>query len=86
MIPVLQAALPQALPDQWRDALAVVASGLTWIVDWERFAFGFVATGTNAMIVAKGVLLLLPTALLVAALWVVIVAQVIPGGAGPCLG
>jgi hypothetical protein len=71
---VLQAVLPQALPDQWRDALAFVLSGITWILDWQRYVLGLVLSGTNGIVVAKGVLLLLPTALLVAALWCSIVS------------
>ncbi len=74
MTALLQAVLPQAIPDQWRDALAFVLSGITWILDWQRYVFGLVMSGPNAAVVAKGVLLLLPTALLVAALWCTIVS------------
>jgi hypothetical protein len=66
---VLQAVLQQGIPDQWRDALAFLLSGISWIIDWQRFVLGLVLSGPNAVAVVKGVLLLLPTALLVAALW-----------------
>jgi len=44
-------------------------SAITWIIDWQRLALGLVLSGTDALVVTKGVFLLLPTALLIAALW-----------------
>jgi len=63
-------AVQQALPEQWRGALDVLTSGFTWILDWERDLLAFTVTGdTIALAIAKGALLLLPAALLVAAMW-----------------
>jgi len=60
----------QAVPEQWRGAIEFLTSGFTWILDWERYLLGFTVSGDNPGIVAcKGVLLLLPAALLVAAMW-----------------
>jgi hypothetical protein len=63
-------ALQQTVPEQWRDALQFLASGFTWIIDWERLVLGFTLSGATAGVIAlKAVLLLLPAALLVAAVW-----------------
>jgi len=62
--------LQQTLPDQWQQTLRVLASGFTWILDFQRFVLPFAVTGTTvAAGAAKAVLLLLPAGLLVAALW-----------------
>jgi hypothetical protein len=62
--------LQQTLPDQWQQTLRVLASGFTWILDFQRFVLPFTVTGTTVTAgAAKAVLLLLPTGLLVAALW-----------------
>ncbi len=63
-------ALQQAVPEQWRDTLQFVASGFTWIINWERELLGFTISGATVGVIAlKAVLLLLPAALLVAAMW-----------------
>ncbi|HYK83190.1 MAG TPA: hypothetical protein VEU55_08620 [Gemmatimonadales bacterium] len=65
------ASLQQGLIDQARPLLA----GFTWILDWEKLVLGFAVTGDSvAMVVAKGVLILLPCALLVAAMWCTMLA------------
>lgn len=62
--------LQQTLPEQWQQTFRVLASGFTWILDFQRLVLPFTLTGTTAAEgAAKAVLLLLPTALLVAALW-----------------
>jgi hypothetical protein len=64
------ASFQQSLPEQWRETLQFVASGFTWIIDWQRIVLGFAVTGDSVgMGVLKAVLLLLPAALLVAAMW-----------------
>ena len=63
-------ALQQSLPEQWRETLQFVASGFTWILDWQRVVLGFSVTGDNlGLTILKAVVLLLPSALLVAAVW-----------------
>jgi hypothetical protein len=58
------------MPEQWRQTLDVLLSGFSWILDWERMLLGFTVTGSTGGIIAlKSVLLLLPAALLVAAMW-----------------
>jgi hypothetical protein len=60
----------EALPGQWRDVARALLSGFAWIVDWQRAALGFALSGdTTGGVVLKAVGLLLPAALLVAALW-----------------
>jgi hypothetical protein len=60
----------EALPAQWRDVVRALLSGFAWIGDWQRTALGFALSGDTAGVVAlKAVGLLLPAALLVAALW-----------------
>ncbi len=62
--------LQQTFPEQWHQTLQVITSGFTWILDFQRLVLPFSVTGTTAAGGAvKAVLLLLPTALLVAALW-----------------
>ena len=62
--------IPQSIPDQWRDTLHFLASGFTWIIDWQSTVLGFSVTGPSGWVIAlKSTLLLLPSALLVAALW-----------------
>jgi hypothetical protein len=64
------ASLQQSVPEQWRGAIQFLASGFTWILDWQTTVLGFATSGAGAgEIVAKGVLLLPPIALLVAAIW-----------------
>jgi hypothetical protein len=64
------ASLQQPLPEQWHETLRVLASGFTWILDWQPALLWFALTGdTAAVALAKWLLILLPTALLVAALW-----------------
>jgi hypothetical protein len=58
------------LPEQWRDTFNFLASGFTWIIDWQRYALGWAVSGETGWIIAlKGVTILLPIALLVASLW-----------------
>ena len=62
--------LQQTLPEQWQQTLHALASGFAWILDFQRTVLPFAVTGnTVAGGAAKAVVLLLPTALLVAALW-----------------
>lgn len=64
------ASLQQSLPTQWQDTFHFLASGFTWILEFESAALGFALTGPNAWVIAlKSALTLLPCALLVAALW-----------------
>ena len=64
------ASFQQSLPEQWRETLQFVASGFTWIIDWQRTVLGFSVTGPTVAIGAlKAVVMLLPAALLVAAVW-----------------
>jgi hypothetical protein len=64
------ASVQQSLPEQWRDTLNFLASGFTWILDWQRYALGWAISGETGWIIAlKGVTILLPAALLVASLW-----------------
>ncbi|HXY68215.1 MAG TPA: hypothetical protein VEH62_02125 [Gemmatimonadales bacterium] len=64
------ASLQQTVPEQWQQTFRVIASGFTWILDFQRLVLPFTVTGTTAAEgAAKAVLLLLPAALLVAALW-----------------
>jgi len=63
-------ALQQTMPEQWQETLRAVATGFTWILDFQRLVLPFSLTGTTAAEgAAKAVLLLLPTSLLVVALW-----------------
>jgi len=63
-------AFQQPLPEQWRETLQFVASGFTWIIDWQRVVLGFAVTGDNlGLTILKAVAILLPAALLVAAVW-----------------
>src|SRR6266545_3752527 len=62
------ASLQQGFPDQ--ETLRLALSGFTWILDWQRLLLGFAVSGDSVgVIVVKGVLILLPSALLVAAMW-----------------
>ncbi len=64
------ASLQQSVPEQWRGALQFLASGFTWILDWQTLVLGFATSGASTgEIAAKGVFLLPPIALLVAAIW-----------------
>ncbi|HEY7686094.1 MAG TPA: hypothetical protein VH833_08325 [Gemmatimonadales bacterium] len=64
------ASLQQSVPEQWRGALQFLASGFTWILDWQTIVLGFATSGASpGVIAAKGVFLLPPIALLVAAIW-----------------
>jgi hypothetical protein len=64
------ASLQQSVPEQWRGAIQFLASGFTWILDWQALVLGFSTSGSSAgEITLKGVLLLPPIALLVAAMW-----------------
>jgi hypothetical protein len=64
------ASLQQALPTQWQDTFRFLASGFTWILDWQGTALGFAVSGPNGWVIAlKGALILLPCALLIAGLW-----------------
>ena len=63
-------AFQQPLPEQWRETLQFVASGFTWIIDWQRTVLGFAVTGDNVgLTILKAIGILLPAALLVAAVW-----------------
>ncbi len=60
----------QGLPEQWRATFSVLASGFTWILDLQNTILSFALTGTTlGEIIAKATLILLPSALLVVALW-----------------
>src|SRR5258708_6091088 len=60
--------LQQVLPD--RETIRLVLSGFTWIIDWQKLLLGFAVTGNSlGVVVLKGVFILLPCALLVAAMW-----------------
>jgi hypothetical protein len=62
--------LQQTFPEQWQQTLRMLASGFTWIVDFQHVVLPFTFTGTTAAEgAAKAVFLLLPASLLVAALW-----------------
>ncbi|MGE5760862.1 MAG: hypothetical protein ACM37V_10965, partial [Gemmatimonadota bacterium] len=62
------ASLQQTLPTQWQDGVHFLASGFTWILDFESAALRFAVSGDNGWIIAlKAALILLPCALLVAA-------------------
>lgn len=64
------ASMQQTFPTQWQDTFRFLASGFTWILDFESAALGFALSGPNAWVIAlKSSLILLPCALLVAALW-----------------
>ncbi len=64
------ASLQQSVPEQWRGALQFLASGFTWILDWQTIVLGFATSGAGPWEIAgKGVFLLPPVALLVAAIW-----------------
>ena len=64
------ASLQQSVPEQWRGAFQFLASGFTWILDWQTLVLGFATSGAGPWEIAgKGVLLLPPIALLVAAIW-----------------
>ncbi|HET9708294.1 MAG TPA: hypothetical protein VFP39_08320 [Gemmatimonadales bacterium] len=70
MLASLLQSIPQSIPDQWRETLRFLASGFTWIIDWQSTVLGFSVTGSSGWVIAlKSTLLLLPSALLVAALW-----------------
>lgn len=60
----------QGVPEQWRATFSVLASGFTWILDFQNTILTWAVTGaTVGEIAAKSTLLLLPIALLVVALW-----------------
>jgi hypothetical protein len=62
--------LQQSVPEQWRETFRVLASGFTWILDWQTSVLGYAVTGNTIWAVAaKGVFILLPCALLVVAVW-----------------
>ncbi|MGH7537465.1 MAG: hypothetical protein ACREMF_02420 [Gemmatimonadales bacterium] len=64
------ASLQQNLPEQWRGAFQFLASPFAWILDWQSTVLGFALSGPSpAAVAAKAVLILGPTALLVAAIW-----------------
>ncbi|HET7790383.1 MAG TPA: hypothetical protein VFK78_06250 [Gemmatimonadales bacterium] len=64
------ASLQQGLPEQWRDTFQFVASGFTWILDWQATVLNFALTGNSVgEIAAKAVFILLPAALLIASIW-----------------
>ena len=64
------ASMPQAIPSTWQETLRFVASGFTWIIDSQKLLLGFAVTGSTGWEIAlKALFILLPSALLVAALW-----------------
>ena len=64
------ASMPQAIPSTWQEALRFLSTPFTWILDAQKFLLGFAVTGeTGWEILLKALFILLPTALLVAALW-----------------
>src|SRR5437660_12849549 len=64
------ASMPQAIPSTWQETLRFVASGFTWIIDSQKLLLGFAVTGSTGWEIAlKSLFILLPSALLVAALW-----------------
>src|SRR5689334_23283417 len=64
------ASLQQNLPEQWRETFQFLASGFTWILDWQTVLRDFfLASPTAGVALAKWLFLALPAALLVAAAW-----------------
>src|SRR5947209_18912450 len=64
------ASMPQAIPSTWQETLRFVASGFTWIIDSQKLLLGFAVTGSTGWEIAlKALFILLPSALLLAALW-----------------
>lgn len=64
------ASLQQSLPEQWRGTFAFLASGFTWILDWQVVLRDFfLSSPTAGVALAKWLFLALPSALLVAAAW-----------------
>ncbi len=64
------ASLQQSLPEQWRGAFQFLASGFTWILDWQGVLRDFfLSSPTASVALAKWLFLALPVALLVAAAW-----------------
>ncbi len=64
------ASLQQSLPEQWRGAFQFLASGFTWILEWQGVLRDFfLSSPTASMALAKWLFLALPAALLVAAAW-----------------
>lgn len=64
------ASLQQSLPEQWRETFQFLASGFTWILDWQGVLRDFfLASPTAGVALAKWLFLALPAALLVAAAW-----------------
>jgi hypothetical protein len=62
--------LQQGLPVQWQSAVQFLASGFTWILDWQATVLTFAVTGPSvAAAVAKAVFILAPASLLVAGIW-----------------
>jgi hypothetical protein len=64
------ASLQQSLPEQWRGTFQFLASGFTWILDWQGVLRDFfLSSPTASVALAKWLFLALPAALLVAAAW-----------------
>jgi hypothetical protein len=64
------ASLQQTLPEQWRETFRFLASGFTWIIDWQSVLRDFfLYSPTVGAAIAKWVFLALPAALLVASMW-----------------
>ena len=64
------ASLQQSLPEQWRGTFQFLASGFTWILDWQVVLRDFfLSSPTASVALAKWLFLALPAALLVAAAW-----------------
>jgi hypothetical protein len=64
--------------EQWSWMLAQlwtwVWSGMSWILDLQQLVFGFVFSGSPGLVVLKGILLLLPIAVLIASMWATMVS------------
>lgn len=59
-----------ALPAEWRGAFRFLAAGVAWIPDWQAVLLGFSVYGnTGPEVAAKWVFVLLPSVLLVIAVW-----------------
>jgi hypothetical protein len=64
------ASLQQALPQQWQDTLDLLATGFSWIPGVQHTMLTFALTGASVgELVAKGMFVLLPSALVIAAFW-----------------
>ena len=62
--------LQSFLPEQWRGTFQFLASGVSWIPDWQALVVNLAWSGDSTLEVAlKRIFILLPCFLLVAAMW-----------------